>query len=316
MNEDIEKAVGRCEVCQAYQKANTKEPLLPHPIPDRPWGKLGTDILEFAGKMVEVKLLGAKSAGEVIKKFEDVFATFGSPCLVILDNVTFNNYEFRQFRDPHFPRANGLAEKAVGIVKRMLCKVTECQIPLSLALLEYRNTPIAGIGLSPSQTLFHRRLKSKLPTHSDQLKPHIHTDVPARLQKYYFGRSSKSLPDLCPGQSVRIQKRNKWAPAAVLSRLDAPRSYLLKTLDGTVYRRNRNYMLASYTSFVNNCPSGSESISQTGSERFLIRNIMDNNSGIAPVSSVGDEVGDCLVTTLRQVVLQKGRNICKIMSAK
>ncbi|KAJ8885625.1 hypothetical protein PR048_011823 [Dryococelus australis] len=90
----------------------------------------------------------------------------------------------------------------------MLRKVTECQIPLSLALLEYSNTPIAAIGLSPSQMLLLHHLKSKIPTHSDLLKPHSHSEVPARLrarqdsQKYYFDRSSKSLPDLCPGQSV------------------------------------------------------------------------------------------------------------------
>ncbi|KAJ8883582.1 hypothetical protein PR048_015426 [Dryococelus australis] len=246
MNEDIEWGICRCEICQAYQRANAKEPFLPHPIHDRPWEKLGMDILEFAGKSfiiivdnyckwVQVKLLGAKSAVEVIKKFEDVFAVFGSSHLVISDNVLFNSYESgsslsAENLNPHFPRANRLAEKAVDIVKRMLCNVTECQIHLSLAIIEYRNTPIARIGLSPSQMLLHCHLKFKIPTHSDLLKPHIQTYVPARLrtrqdsQKYYFDRSSKSLPDLCPGKSVRIQKGNKWAPAAVLSRFDAPRS--------------------------------------------------------------------------------------------
>ncbi|KAJ8872101.1 hypothetical protein PR048_025702 [Dryococelus australis] len=117
---------------------------MPHPVPDRPWAYLGIGILEFAGKnflLLELKLLGVKSSHEVIKKFEEVFANFGSPDLVVSDNVPFSSYEFKQFAEcwnfinPHFPQANVLAEKAVDIAKCMLRKVTECKIPLSLASL-------------------------------------------------------------------------------------------------------------------------------------------------------------------------------------
>ncbi|KAJ8871959.1 hypothetical protein PR048_028299 [Dryococelus australis] len=121
----------------------------------------------------------------------------------------------------------------------MLRKVTECKIPLSVALLDYMNTPIAGIGFSPAQMYLHRYLKSKIPTQSDLLKPHVHANVPARLralkhsQKCYYDRSTVALPELSPNQSVSVQQGSKWTPATIISKFDAPRSYLLKMLDGT-----------------------------------------------------------------------------------
>ncbi|KAG5858283.1 hypothetical protein JTB14_020061 [Gonioctena quinquepunctata] len=60
---------------------------------------------------------------------------------------------------PHYPRSNGLAEKAVQIAKNMLKKCDD----IHLALLEYRNTPISGSDESPAQLLNNRHLRSKLP---------------------------------------------------------------------------------------------------------------------------------------------------------
>ncbi|KAJ8889473.1 hypothetical protein PR048_008972 [Dryococelus australis] len=111
----------------------------------------------------------------------------------------------------------------------MLRKVTECNSPLSLALLYFRNTPIAGIGLSPAQMHLHRHLKSKISAHSDLLKPHVHADVPARLrarqlsQKCYCDRNAVALSELSPNLSVRVQQGNKWTPATVVNNYDAPR---------------------------------------------------------------------------------------------
>ena len=40
-----------------------------------------------------------------------------------------------------------------------------------IALLEYRNTPIDRVGKSPTQLLFSRQLRSKLPTATTLLQP-------------------------------------------------------------------------------------------------------------------------------------------------
>ena len=40
------------------------------------------------------------------------------------------------------------------------------------AILQYRNTPIQGIGLSPAQLLLHRRLRDSIPSQPFLYKPH------------------------------------------------------------------------------------------------------------------------------------------------
>ena len=52
-----------------------------------------------------------------------------------------------------------MAERAVGVVKNILRKVRD----VNVVLMEYRNTPISGLNLSPANLLFNRRLRTKLP---------------------------------------------------------------------------------------------------------------------------------------------------------
>jgi len=47
MNSQIENAVSNCQTCNAYRRANTKEPLHSHPIPKRPWERVGIDLYEL-----------------------------------------------------------------------------------------------------------------------------------------------------------------------------------------------------------------------------------------------------------------------------
>ncbi len=44
---DIKKIVAACKICEAYQAATQKEPLMSHAAPSRPWEKVGIDIFTF-----------------------------------------------------------------------------------------------------------------------------------------------------------------------------------------------------------------------------------------------------------------------------
>ena len=50
MNSDIEEKVSRCAICALNQPYNSKEPLKPTEVPDRPWSKIGVDLFEFKGQ--------------------------------------------------------------------------------------------------------------------------------------------------------------------------------------------------------------------------------------------------------------------------
>ena len=105
----------------------------------------------------------------------------GLPETVVTDNGTcFTSSEFEGFLKkngikhftsaPYHPASNGLAERAVQIVKKGLKKMTEGSISERLAriLMSYRLTPQTTTGISPAELLLGKRPRSRL----DLLKPH------------------------------------------------------------------------------------------------------------------------------------------------
>ena len=150
---------------------------------------------------------------------------------------------------PHFPSANGEAERAVQTVKRLWRKAADKQ----LALLDYRTTPLEGVNLSPAQLLMGRRLRNKLPSLRELLTPTAYNrqDVMQRLnqqkanQKFYHdSKTGSDLPPLRPGDQVRMAPSpgsKMWNPAIVVKRHVSPRSYIVES-GGHEYRRNRRHL--------------------------------------------------------------------------
>ncbi len=64
-------------------------------------------------------------------------------------------------------------------------------------------------------------------------------------QKEYFYQRTRVLQKLQIGDSVRICKDGIWNPAQVTDLSDQPRSYVVQTPDGQIYRRNRKFMMQS-----------------------------------------------------------------------
>ena len=75
-----------------------------------------------------------------------------------------------------YPQSNGRAELAVKTVKRIANGNTGLKVPWtttsSRAILQYRNTPIQGIGLLLAQLLLHCRLRDPIPSQPTLYKPH------------------------------------------------------------------------------------------------------------------------------------------------
>lgn len=161
INSNIENFVLSCNICQQMSYNNTKEPLIQHKIPDIPFLKLGADIAEWAGKKYFVlvdyyskwlEVIPVKSANSstLIDCCKEIFAKFGIPSEIIADNMPFGSYEFKQFSieykfeiiisSPYYPRSNGLAEKFVGIAKKMIKKSIMEKKDLQLFLLNYLGT--------------------------------------------------------------------------------------------------------------------------------------------------------------------------------
>lgn len=272
LNRDIENLVLSCQICEKYRFANGKEPLLSHEKANRPWQFLYSDILEYGGQnylvvsdaysnWIELRLLCDKSTSSVIKILKSLFSQFGVPDRFVTDNVPFSSQVFKSFANeysfttvtssPFYPRSNGRSEKAVAICKNLLRRARDSGKDIQLLLLDYRNTPLNNVNVSPAQLFLNRVLKSKMPVRTNALHPKIVLVNRSRIDeksKLYYDKTSKLLSSFQKGDNVLIQKGKQWITGKVIDKLNfPPRSYVVQDRYGQKYRRNRIMLRKCYS---------------------------------------------------------------------
>lgn len=270
MTGEIRQHVSICETCQSYGQSQMKETLQSHDVPMRPYERVGVDIMAFEGQdylvtvdfysnFFEVDKLPTSTSGMVIQKLRPHFARYGIPQHVMTDGgPQFSSKEFARFAerydfqhtmsDPYYPKSNGKVESAVKRAKSLMKKSSH----FYLALLESRNTPSQGLP-SPAQRLLGRRTRTLAPTRASLLQPPERRDVDSErskmranqeAQERYYNRNAKDLPPLSEGTAVRIQPvgpSDTWQKGTVVGH-DRDRSYVVRTENGTQYRRNRVHL--------------------------------------------------------------------------
>ena len=136
-----EQLVKKCSICNKYRNKQPNEPLIPHPIPDRPWKKVGVDIFTLYGKVYlivvdyyskypKVSLLKGKTAFSVIDHLKEVFAVMEFLRWSWL--TTSSSTAMRDFASewnlkiitssPNYAQSNGQAERAIQTVKKLFKK--------------------------------------------------------------------------------------------------------------------------------------------------------------------------------------------------
>ncbi|GAB1610332.1 uncharacterized protein K02A2.6-like, partial [Argonauta hians] len=271
LGQDLKEMIDTCRVCRENRPAQRREPLRPSPLPDRPWQKLGADlctvenkdflvVVDYYSLWLEVLPLRTTTANVIIRKMKQLFATHGIPEVLCSDNGP--QFQCREFRDfareydfqqqtssPGFPQANGEAESAVKIAKKLIS-----QQSLDLALLSYRATPHSATRVSPAEALMGRPLKTLLPILPERLLPRAQRDERIReadhqakqSQKTHYDRRHGVVP-LTPlhcGDPVLIRTdvdRNWGSEGTVVAADPHNRSYLVNT-PGGVLRRNRRHL--------------------------------------------------------------------------
>ena len=178
MDQDIEGMVKRCEECQTQQASPPHAPLHPWKWPTRPWARLHVDfagpmwgrmllvVIDAHSKWIEVEDMKEATAGATIQRLRAMFARFGIPESLVSDNgPCFIRKEFKDFlrkngvmhitSAPYHPASNGLAERAVRIIKEGLRKMKVGMISDKIArlLFQYRMTPQSVTKLSPAELL-------------------------------------------------------------------------------------------------------------------------------------------------------------------
>lgn len=209
MSQDIEDLIGKCSTCQMHRKAQQKLPLTSHYIPENPFEKVGADlffygkdnyllIVDYTSKFFEVCHLKDTTSSTVIHKMKTVFSRYGIPIQLITDNGSqFTSAEFKKFTSnweiqhntssPLYPRSNGLAERTVQTVKRILKKAQQSHQDPYLSILNFRTTNKADQP-SPAEILMGRNPRTLLPsinTKSSSIDKHVLAKRLDNQAKYY-----------------------------------------------------------------------------------------------------------------------------------
>ena len=175
----------------------------------------------------------------LIRELRTAFGLYGAPMEIATDGgPPFASFAVQQFlrtwgvswrvSSAYYPQSNGRAELAVKSAKRLLREHTTCNGDLNndavaRALLQYRNTPIQGLNLSPSQLLYGRQMRDHLPSFSDALKirPEWLTIAENReralAQRHLqsmetYNEHTRCLPQLNIGDHVIVQNQTGTHP--------------------------------------------------------------------------------------------------------
>lgn len=222
LNDDIEKFVGSCEICQQNQNFSNNSSLISWPRAPNNFYRVYIDffhkfsntfliLIDSKSKWIDVKLMSrGTNASEVIIKLKEMFSVYGLPVELVSDNgPPFNSREFVLFcqvngikpvkSPPYHPQSNGSAERAVQTVKKGLEKTLFLekgkQISRELLLNRlldflfiYRNTPCSVTKIPPSECLFKKKPRTRFdllkPSYSKQAETNSNDDTKRNIKLY------------------------------------------------------------------------------------------------------------------------------------
>ena len=212
--------------------------------------------VDYYSGYFEVQDLSHTTSSRVITVLKSGFARHGIPATMISDNGPhFNSEDFKSFSkewdfhhitlSPYHAQSNGRVENAAKTCKSLLLKSRADKRDPLLGLLEWRNTPTESMDASPTQLLYGRRTRTRLPVAKTLLEPQVISNVPDKIemrkqkQKYYYDQHSQELSKLRDGDAIRVQLPGdkEWSLGQANGDV-GNRSYLVE-VNGKQYRRNR-----------------------------------------------------------------------------
>ena len=279
---DIEDLCRKCTSCGQFQNKPDKPSIHPWMMPEKPWSRLHLDhAINFLGRnwLVLVDAYSkypcihpttSTSSKSTTAILEQEFAHFGYPHTLVTDNATtFMSQEFQAWCKqrgivhltgaPYHPATNGAAERLIQSFKQALRKSSlPPKEALQEFLMQYRRIPFAS-GLSPSELLNGRRIRTKI----DTLVPSIPHLLQGRQSKQASKRSNAedsevvskvehhySLGDPCYALyfGPRRDRDPRWVPA-IVTKVHGTRSVNVRVIPrGPTWRRHLDQLRPRYGS--------------------------------------------------------------------
>ena len=276
-----------CHTCVRVAPSQLREPLVLTKSPDWPFQKIVMDIFfveqhtymacadRFSGWLILFHFPpGKANASNLISITRTLFHTYGVPEELSIDGgPPFKSQALIDFlkdwdvevrwSSVGYPQSNGRAELGVKSGKRIVYDNVAPDGSLDTdratrAILQYRNTPIQGIGMSPAQLLLHRQLRDCVPAHPSLYKPHKDWVTAAYQREALLAKRNEKLVErynqgtrpLTPLQArervaMQDQKSKRWTRTGSIVEVLPHRQYRVK-MDGSgrVTLRNRRFLRA------------------------------------------------------------------------
>ncbi|XP_055701834.1 uncharacterized protein K02A2.6-like [Phlebotomus papatasi] len=261
MDKDIEEKVLNCTVCQENRSYPPKDSTHVWEDSSKPFQRVHADyagpvqgkylfiLVDSFSKWPEVKVCNDMTTSTTIKMLREIFAVHGLCDILVTDQGRqFMSLEFREFCEkngirhktggPFHPATNGQAERYVRTIKEkleVLKEVDKSELDQKLCsiLLNYRRTPHATTGVSPSVKLLNRQIKSRL----DLIIPR--EDIVKSSSEVTTRRNFQ--------EGERVAARNygswgsKWKFGRISQRLGKVH-YFIKLDDGREWKRHVNQL--------------------------------------------------------------------------
>ena len=273
-----------CQRCNENAPSQAHESLRLTPAPSYPFQQICMDYFElmghsylvnadrFSGWITIYHFPQSATSRQLISICRASFQSYGvSEELSSDGGPQFASHEFKQFLENwgvqhrvssvEYPQSNGRAEVGVKSAKRIIHDNASRNGSLdndnaARAILQYRNTPIPEVGLSPAQMLLHRQLRDSIPTHPKHYRLHKEWILSAdEREKAFASRNERTetrydsvthpLSQLAVQTIVRIQSGGKWNKTGRIVEVLPNRQYRIK-VDGSgrVTLRNRRFLKA------------------------------------------------------------------------
>ena len=215
LDKEVEGVARECSACQAVKSAPAKAPLHPWAWPTAPWQRVHIDFAgPFAGRMFlvlvdahskwpEVCIMSSTTATKTISVLREIFARYGLPQQLVSDN------------GPQFS-----AERMVQTMKQSLKTGMAQGVPLEQSLMkfliQYRVTPHAITGASPSSLFLGRNIRTRLDL--------LHSTVASRVQNKQLIQKDavdrhRRAREFSIGQQIMAQNFQsglRWIPGVVI----------------------------------------------------------------------------------------------------
>ena len=282
---DIEDLCRKCTSCGQFQNKPDKPSIHPWMMPEKPWSRLHLDhAINFLGRnwLVLVDAYSkypcihpttSTSSNSTTAILEQEFAHFGYPHTLVTDNATtFMSQEFQAWCKqrgivhltgaPYHPAtngANGAAERLIQSFKQALRKSSlPPKEALQEFLMQYRRIPFAS-GLSPSELLNGRRIRTKIDTLVPSIPHLLQGRQSKQASKYSNAEDSEvvskvehhySLGDPCYALyfGPRRDRDPRWVPA-IVTKVHGTRSVNVRVIPrGPTWRRHLDQLRPRYGS--------------------------------------------------------------------